>query len=101
MTVASMSQHLYEFAVELRRLAYTMPGGHEDPLIHLSERMVRCARKQVAESQQWPSGAAFLSHRPHHRRRAAIGGGSSPCCLGAGWAAAVDSTVELSTRPLS
>ena len=38
MTVASLNQHLYEFAVELRRLAYTMPGGHEDPLIHLSER---------------------------------------------------------------
>jgi hypothetical protein len=30
-------------------LAYTMPGGHEDPLIHLSERMVRCAREQAAE----------------------------------------------------
>ena len=49
MTVASLSQHLYEFAVELRRLAYTMPAGHEDPLVHLSERMVRCAREQVAE----------------------------------------------------
>jgi hypothetical protein len=49
MTVASLSQHLYEFAVELRRLAYTMPSGHEDPLIYLSERMVRCAREQVAE----------------------------------------------------
>jgi hypothetical protein len=49
MTVASLSQHLYEFAVELRRLAYTMPSGHEDPLIHLSERMVRRAREQVAE----------------------------------------------------
>ena len=49
MTVASLTQHLYEFAVELRRLAYTMPNGHEDPLIHLSERMVRCAREQVAE----------------------------------------------------
>ena len=45
MAVASLSQDLYEFAVELRRLAYTMPGGHEDPLIHLSERMVRCARE--------------------------------------------------------
>jgi hypothetical protein len=48
-TVASLSQHLYEFAVELRRLAYTMPSGHEDPLIHLSERMVRYAREEVAE----------------------------------------------------
>jgi hypothetical protein len=47
MTVASLSQHLYEFAIELRRLAYTMPGGHEDPLIHLSERMVGCASEQA------------------------------------------------------
>jgi hypothetical protein len=52
MTVASLSQHLYEFAVELRRLAYTMPAGHEDPLVHLSERMVRCAREQAAEQQR-------------------------------------------------
>jgi hypothetical protein len=50
MTVASLSQHLYEFAVELRRLAYTMPGGHEDPLIQLSERMVRCARARADDA---------------------------------------------------
>lgn len=31
---------LHGFAVELRKLAYTMPAGHEDRLIHLSERMV-------------------------------------------------------------
>ncbi len=52
MSVASLSQDLYEFALELRQLAYTMPGGHEDPLVHLSERMVRCAREQAAEQQQ-------------------------------------------------
>jgi hypothetical protein len=52
MTVASLSRHLHEFAVELRRLAYTMPGGHEDPLIQLSERMLRCAREQAAAQQQ-------------------------------------------------
>lgn len=34
---------MYGFAIELRQLAYTMPGGNEDPLIHLSERMVRRA----------------------------------------------------------
>ncbi len=45
MNVAPQSQDLYEFAVELRRLAYTMPGGYEDPLVHLSERMVHCARE--------------------------------------------------------
>jgi hypothetical protein len=52
MTVASLSQHLYDFAVELRRLAYTLTSGHENPLIHLSERMVRCAREHAAEQQQ-------------------------------------------------
>ncbi|HEY1439495.1 MAG TPA: hypothetical protein VGF65_01340 [Mycobacterium sp.] len=51
MTVESLSQHLHEFAVELRRLAYTLPSGHENPLIHLSERMVRCAREHVVERQ--------------------------------------------------
>ena len=51
-TVASLSQHLHEFAVELRRLAYTMPGGHEDPLLHLSERMVLRAREQAAEQHR-------------------------------------------------
>jgi hypothetical protein len=56
MDVASLSEHLYEFAVELRRLAYTMPSGHENPLIHLSERMVRCAKEQAAEQQR-------LAHR--------------------------------------
>lgn len=52
MTVTSLSQNLYEFAVELRQLAYSLPGGHEDPLVRLSERMVRCAREQAAEQQQ-------------------------------------------------
>ena len=47
-----MSQDLYKFAVELRQLAYTMPGGHEDPLIQLSERMLRCAREQAAQQQR-------------------------------------------------
>ncbi|MBV8819542.1 MAG: hypothetical protein JO022_14375 [Acidobacteriaceae bacterium] len=51
MTVAPFSQYLYEFAVELRQLAYTMPGGYENPLIHLSERMICCARQQGAEQQ--------------------------------------------------
>jgi hypothetical protein len=49
MTAALLTQHLYEFAVELRRLAYTMPGGYEDPLIQLSERMVHCATEQSSE----------------------------------------------------
>jgi hypothetical protein len=44
MNVASLSKDLYEFAVELRQLAYTMPSGQENPLIRLSERMVHCAR---------------------------------------------------------
>ena len=49
MDVASLNQSLYGFAVELRRLAYTMPGGHQDPFVRLRERMVSCAREQVAE----------------------------------------------------
>lgn len=49
MTSASLREDLYNFAVELRRLAYTMPGGHEDRLIHLSERMVRRAGEIAAE----------------------------------------------------
>ena len=49
MTIGSQSQDLYGFAVELRKLAYTMPGGHEDPLVRLSERMVRCASERRAE----------------------------------------------------
>ncbi len=43
---------MYKFAVELRQLAYTMPGGHEDPLVHLSERMVRCATEQPVTQHQ-------------------------------------------------
>ena len=50
MSHASLSQDLYEFAVELRKLAYTMPGGHEDPLIRLSERMVHHAQEQAARA---------------------------------------------------
>lgn len=34
---------LRNFAIELRKLAYTMPPGHEDRLIHLSERMIKRA----------------------------------------------------------
>ncbi|MGA9359927.1 MAG: hypothetical protein ACLP3C_14560 [Mycobacterium sp.] len=49
---ASLSQDLHEFAVELRQLAYTMPAGYENPLINLSERMVRCAREQAAEQNR-------------------------------------------------
>lgn len=52
MSVASLSQDLYRFAIELRQLAYTMPGGQEDPLIHLSERMVHHAQQQAAEGQR-------------------------------------------------
>jgi hypothetical protein len=51
-----MSQDLYKFAVELRQLAYTMPGGHEDRLLQLSERMLRCAGEQTAEQHQRKTG---------------------------------------------
>ena len=39
----AFGQELHGFAIELRMLAYTMPPGHEDRLIHLSERMVQRA----------------------------------------------------------
>jgi len=45
MNTSSLSQDLSEFAIELRKLAYTMPGGCEDPLIRLSERMALVAEK--------------------------------------------------------
>ncbi len=41
-------QDLHGFAIELRKLAYTMPAGHEDRLIHLSERMAQRARQTTA-----------------------------------------------------
>lgn len=44
MSENSFRQELQGFARELRQLAYTMPAGHEDRLISLSERMV--ARSQ-------------------------------------------------------
>lgn len=41
----SFRQDLQGFAIELRQLAYTMPAGHEDRLIHLSERMAARSRQ--------------------------------------------------------
>ena len=43
MSDSSFRQDLHGYAIELRKLAYTMPAGHEDRLIHLSEQMVRRA----------------------------------------------------------
>ena len=55
MSVTSLSQDLYGFATKLRKLAYTMPGGSEDPLIRLSERMVRYANQRATESESPPT----------------------------------------------
>lgn len=41
----SFRQDLHGFAIELRQLAYTMPAGHEDRLILLSERMAARSRQ--------------------------------------------------------
>ena len=38
--IPSYAKMMRDFAVELRMLAYTMPAGHEDPLIRLSDRIV-------------------------------------------------------------
>jgi hypothetical protein len=54
MTVASLSEDLYGFAIELRKLAYTMPGGHEDSLVRLSERMASHARHHASEEESPP-----------------------------------------------
>jgi hypothetical protein len=40
---------MYGFATELRQLAYTMPGGHEDPLVRLSERMIQYAQQEATK----------------------------------------------------
>jgi hypothetical protein len=51
MNDASLSRDLYGFATERRPLAYTMPGGHEDPLVRLSEKMIRHAQEEAAKQQ--------------------------------------------------
>ncbi len=50
----SFRKDLEDFAVELRRLAYTMPAGYEDRLIHLSDRM---AARSTQASQAQRRGA--------------------------------------------
>ena len=49
---SSFCQDLQGFAVELRQLAYTMPAGHEDRLLHLSERMVARSRQSPEVSKR-------------------------------------------------
>jgi hypothetical protein len=51
---AVFHQDLHRFAVELRQLAYTMPAGHEDRLIHLAERMAAHSRQHL---ERGPLGA--------------------------------------------
>lgn len=50
MSESAARDELHGFAIELRKLAYTMPAGHEDRLIHLSERMVQRARQAFGRS---------------------------------------------------
>jgi hypothetical protein len=56
MADASLRHDLSGFALELRKLAYTMPGGHEDPLIRLSERMGRRANEVVTDGRVYRTG---------------------------------------------
>ena len=56
MSDALLRHDLRGFALELRKLAYTMPGGHEDPLIRLSERMGRRAQEQVTDGRVYRTG---------------------------------------------
>jgi hypothetical protein len=52
MSENSFRQELQGFALELRQLAYTMPAGHEDRLLSLSERMVARSRQTRRISSQ-------------------------------------------------
>jgi len=52
MSYSVLNQELESFAVELRRLAYTMPAGHEDRLIHLSDRMAARSLQTVEDRQR-------------------------------------------------
>jgi hypothetical protein len=56
MSDASLRHDLREFARELRKLAYTMPGGHEDPLVWLSERMGRRAQDEATDGRVYRAG---------------------------------------------
>jgi hypothetical protein len=60
MNLASLSQDLYGFAIELRQVAYSMPGGHEDPLVRLSERMIHYAQEEAATSIRSPDRRGLL-----------------------------------------
>ena len=48
MSDESVRRDLHGFAIELRKLAHTMPAGHEDRLIHLSDRMVEQSLRRSA-----------------------------------------------------
>jgi hypothetical protein len=56
MSDALLRHDLRGFALELRKLAYTMPGGHEDPLIRLSERMGRRAQEPATDGRVYRTG---------------------------------------------
>lgn len=66
MSPTSLSQDLCGFAIELRQLAYTMPGGCEDALIRLSERMAHTA----AEHDRGPGPTASQARLPRSALRA-------------------------------
>ena len=46
---------LRDFAVELRKLAYTMPAGHDDRLTHPTDKKVQRA-SQIGRSRTEASG---------------------------------------------
>lgn len=48
----SFQQEFQGFALELRRLAYTMPAGHEDRLIRLSDQMAARSRQTVGAQKR-------------------------------------------------
>ena len=64
MTVASLSQDLYRFAIELRQLAYTMPGGPP----HTPERADGPPRQATdRQGASWNSQDVVCGRAPGHR----------------------------------
>lgn len=75
------SREFREFATELRKLAYTMPGGHEDPLLQLSERIARHAQLiDIAGSpdQLSPPNAALVRAETGEATKGLTGDGLRP-----------------------
>lgn len=73
-SAARLRRELHNYAIELRRLAYTLPNGvGEYPLLQLSERMSAAAddviRSEEATALAPPAGQVGRVISPARRRR--------------------------------